>query len=224
MFKHVEDGSYVHFWNEDADALVEFVEAHEEAMFCSYNGSHYDQWILKAIAAGCDTEQVKEINDVLIGGDPDTPIWEHPYLADTWFRINDVDLMKDTQIGTSLKSIEGHLGMSVEESEVGFDVTHRLTDEERADVLRYCTHDVDATEDLLLVRRDYLDTKLTLGERAGLSPARRGTRWPFASRRRRRSWTHRPMTTSSYGTTWRPSDMHSRRRFPIAWRCTALRT
>jgi len=172
VFKHVSTGRREHFWNERADELIDFVEDHAEAMLVSYNGSHYDQWILKAIAAGCTPEEVKEINDAIIAGDPETPIWEHPYLAGTWFRVNDVDLMKDTQVGTSLKSIEGHLGMSVDESEVDFDVAHRLSEAERADVLRYCEHDVDATEGLLAVRRDYLETKLTLGERAGLTPAR----------------------------------------------------
>ena len=167
VFKH-SDGQYTHFWNEEAEDLIQFMEDNSEALFVSYNGSHYDQYIMKAIYAGCDAEQVKEVNDWIIGGEQG---WENPYLQDLYWKFNDVDLMKDTQIGTSLKSIEGHLGMSVEESEVDFTVTHKLSADERADVLHYCKHDVDATEQLLHIRKDYLETKITLGDRAGLSPA-----------------------------------------------------
>lgn len=170
VFKHTEDATYTHFWNEDADELLDFMADHSEAMFVSYNGSHYDQWIMRAIAAGCDAEQVKEVNDWIIEG-RGLP-WEMPYLAGVFWGFNDVDLMKDTQVGTSLKSIEGHLGMSVEETTVDFTVDHALDADERAEVLFYCTHDVDATEALLFLRHGYLETKLALGDRAGLDPAR----------------------------------------------------
>ena len=63
--------------------------------------------------------------------------------------------------------------MSIEESEVDFTHVEPLTDEERADVLEYCWHDVEATEELLLIERHgYLETKLHLGARAGLTPSK----------------------------------------------------
>lgn len=169
VFKHVGDKRREWFWNEDAEALREWMREMSDSFFVSFNGSHYDQYIMKAIFAGCSPEQVKEVNDWIISGEQG---WQHPYLERCYFRFNDVDLMKDTQQGTSLKSVEGHLGLSVEESEVDFTHEGRLTAAERADVLHYCMHDVDATEALLGLRRGYLETKLTLGERAGLSPGR----------------------------------------------------
>lgn len=161
-------GEKTHFWN-DPESLALFVDENEGSLFAGYNSSRYDQYILKAVLAGCDPEQVKEVNDWIIAGN--TP-WEHAYLADFYFRFNDVDLMKDVQMGTSLKSIEGHASMSVEESSVPFDIDRPLTAEERADVLEYCEHDVDAARVLLGMRGDYLSTKLALAERAGLAPER----------------------------------------------------
>ena len=169
VFKHRGSGEYTSFWN-DPEGLEEFMDSNEDALFVGYNSSHYDQYILKAILAGCDPEQVKEVNDWIIG--TDNQPWEHPFLKGFYCDLNDIDLMKDTQIGTSLKSIEGHAGMSVEESDVPFDIDRELTEEEREDVERYCRHDVDATAQLLEMRTDYLATKEKLGERAGLEPTR----------------------------------------------------
>lgn len=165
VFKERDTGEYTAIWN-DNDELREYMEDHEEALFASYNGAHYDQWIMRAILGGCGPEEVKEVNDWLVGTD-NLP-WEHPYLQGVFYAYNDVDLMKDTQYGTSLKSIEAHSGMSVEESEVPFDIDRALTPDEMDEVERYCRHDVDATEHLLGMRHDYLLTKATLGERAGL--------------------------------------------------------
>lgn len=167
VFKH--GGAYTSFWN-DPEGLEEFMDANEDALFAGFNSSHYDAYILKAILAGCDPEQVKEVNDWIVG--TDNQPWEHPYLKGFYYGFNDIDLMKDTQMGTSLKSIEGHAGMSVEESDVPFDIDRKLSAKERADVERYCRHDVDATEKLLAMREDYLTTKAKLGGRAGLEPER----------------------------------------------------
>lgn len=167
VFKDGED--YASFWN-DPEALKDYIDDNADALFVGYNSSRYDQYILKSILAGCDPEQVKEVNDYIIGTD-NLP-WEHPYLDDFYYPFNDVDLMKDTQMGTSLKSIEGHAGMSVEESNVPFDIDRELTGEEREEVEKYCRHDVYATAQLLEMRTDYLLTKANLGERAGLEAPR----------------------------------------------------
>lgn len=166
LFCFKENGKRTAIWN-DSDALKAFVDEHgSEAVFIGFNSSHYDQWIAKAIVTGCEPEQVKEVNDYIIG--TGNLAWEHPYLSGKFVDLNDVDLMKDTQYGTSLKSVEGHVGMSVEESSVPFDIDRPLTQAERDEVEAYCFHDVDATERLLELRTDYLDTKAELGLRAGL--------------------------------------------------------
>ena len=56
----------------------------------------------------------------------------------------------------SLKAIEGHLGLSVQESTVPFDIDRPLTEEERRETEFYCDHDVDTAERLIDIRKDYL--------------------------------------------------------------------
>ena len=155
-----QSGNYMSFWNDPAN-LCGYMDIHDDAVYVGFNSKHYDQYIVKTIAAGCTPEEVKEVNDFIIGGG--TP-WEHPYLCQQNFKFwfNNCDLMDDTQKGTSLKSIEGHLGMSIEESSVDFNYEKKLTKAQREEVERYCRHDVDATEKLLEIRRDYLETKMHL--------------------------------------------------------------
>ena len=60
------------------------------------------------------------------------------------------------QQGTSLKSIEAHLGMNIEETQVDFDIDRPLTTEELKLTIQYCKFDVQATEKLCEIRKDYL--------------------------------------------------------------------
>lgn len=167
-----QDGAYRSIWNDNA-ALREHVDSRADEVFAGFNSKHYDQYILKAIYAGCTPEEVKEVNDHIIGGGQG---WTHPYIADLPYRrrlyVHNTDLMDDVQKGTSLKSIEGHLGMSVEESSVPFDFEGALSEAQRGEVERYCRHDVDATERLLEIRWDYLETKLHLASLADIDPYR----------------------------------------------------
>lgn len=138
----------------------------EEGVYVGFNSKHYDQFIIKAIAAGFTTQEVKQVNDFIIGGGQG---WECPLLKDFYFRFNNVDIKDDMQMGLSLKAIEGHLGMSVQESTVPFDIDRPLTEEERREVEFYCDHDVDTTERVLDIRKDYLKNKIHIGRLAGLS-------------------------------------------------------
>lgn len=167
VFKSYSTGEYTSFWN-DADSLAEFVSENEEAVFAGFNSKHYDQYILKSILAGCEPEQVKEVNDWIVC--TDNQPWEHPYLQGQFFEFHNTDLMDDMMKGTSLKSIEGHLGMNIEESSVDFTYTRKLTKKQRTEVEHYCKHDVDATEELLNLRKDYLETKLHLASLADVEP------------------------------------------------------
>lgn len=169
VFKNHATGEHVAIWN-DNDELRDFMEEHEDALFVGFNSKRYDQYILKGIVKGLPPEEIKSINDWIIGTE-NLP-WEHPALEGFFYQFNDVDLMNDVQFGTSLKSFEAHSGMSVEESSVDFTVDHALSPDEMAEVERYCRHDVDATERLMVMRHDYLITKATLGQRAGLEVPR----------------------------------------------------
>ena len=137
----------------------------EESVYVGFNSKHYDQFIVKAISCGFTPQEVKKVNDYIIGGGQG---WECPLLKDFYFRFNNVDIKDDMQMGLSLKAIEGHLGMSVQESTVPFDIDRPLTEEERREVEFYCDHDVDTTEKLVELRKDSLKNKIHIGKLAGL--------------------------------------------------------
>ena len=164
VLKDKETGEYLVFHNDNEG--VRYCIS-DEAIYCGFNTKHYDQYIIKAICAGYSPEEVKQVNDWIIGGGQG---WQCPLLNGVYFRFNNVDIMDDVQMGLSLKAIEGHLGMSIEETEVDFNLDRPLTQEELVLTIKYCKHDVDATEKLCEIRKDYMRTKLNLGKRASIDP------------------------------------------------------
>ena len=168
VFKDKETGEYAVFHNDNA-GVKEFIS--DEAIYCGFNSKGYDQFIIKAICADFSPEEIKLLNDWLIASD-DNQGWQYPPLRGIYFRFNNIDIKDDVQIGHSLKDIEGHLGISIEETEVDFNLDRPLTVEELALTIKYCKHDVDATEKLSEIRKDYLRTKLNLGRRANIDPVK----------------------------------------------------
>ena len=162
IFKDIETGKYTCVHN-DNEELKECIS--EDCIYIGFNSKHYDQFIIKAICCGFTPQEVKPVNDFIIGGGQG---WECPMLRDFFFRFNNVDIKDDMQMGLSLKAIEGHLGLSVEESTVPFDIDRPLTEEELKETAKYCIHDVDTTEKLVELRKDYLKNKIHIGKLAGL--------------------------------------------------------
>lgn len=162
-FKDKETGRYTRIWN-DNDALCECIS--DDCIYIGFNSKHYDQFIIKAIVAGFTPEEVKRVNDYIIQGGQG---WECPLLEDVYLRFNNVDIRDDMQVGLSLKAIEGHLGLPIQESNVSFDIDRPLTEAERRETEFYCDHDVDTTEMIVDLRKDYLKNKINLGKLAGIS-------------------------------------------------------
>lgn len=79
------------------------------------------------------------------------------------------DLRDDCQDGISLKAIEAHLGIPIEETGVDFNIDRPLTESERRRTEYYCRYDVDATEILWKLRQGYLDNKVAVGAKRGLT-------------------------------------------------------
>ncbi len=139
-------------------------------LLCGFNNKHYDNHILKAAYIGLTPENIKRINDqIILEGVNGWDIW---LLKGEKFYIDSFDLKDDMQAGHSLKHIEGHLGMNIEESEVDFSIDRPLTDAELKSTIHYCKCDVDATEKLFHLRKNYLKNKINLGEKKGISLAR----------------------------------------------------
>ena len=157
VFKNKENGRHAIFHN-DNEGVREFIMDNE--IHCGFNTKGYDSAIIKAICAGFTPEEVKQVNDYIIAGGQS---WQCPLLQGIYHRFNNVDIMDDMQMGLSLKAIEGHLGMSIEETEVDFSLDRPLTKDELDLTVKYCKHDVDATEKVTEIRRNYLNNKIYLG-------------------------------------------------------------
>ena len=148
------------------NAAVREIVSDEDAVFVFFNGKHYDSYIVKAICAGFSPEEIKQVNDWIIAGNQG---WECPLLQGVRFWFNNIDIMDDMQMGLSLKAIEGHLGMDICETEVDFTLDRPLTKEELESTIFYCKHDVDATEKIIDLRKNYLQNKINIGKLAGLN-------------------------------------------------------
>ena len=162
VFKDKATGTHYIFHNDNL-GVREFIS--NDAIYCGFNTKHYDSHIIKAICAGLSPEEVKQVNDWIINGGQG---WGCPLLDRVFFRFNNVDIMDDMQMGLSLKAIEGHLGMSIEETEVDFNLDRPLTQEELDLTIKYCIHDVDATEKVTDIRKNYLKNKMYLGGLKGI--------------------------------------------------------
>ena len=165
-FKDKETGAYYHFHNDD-EGVRNFIN--ENGIYCGFNTKHYDSHITKAVVKGFSPEEVKQVNDWIISGNQG---WECPLLDGIYYRFNNVDIMDDMQMGLSLKAIEGHLGMNICESEVDFTLDRPLTPKEVLEVIEYNKADLDATERVTDIRKDYLNNKIYLGGLKGIEPSK----------------------------------------------------
>jgi len=163
VFKDKETGTFTVIHN-DNEALRSCIN--EDTIYIGFNSKHYDQYIIKGICADLSPQEVKLLNDYIIAGNQG---WQYPLLNGFYFTFNNVDIRDDTQQGLSLKAIEGHMGISIQETEVDFNLDRPLTKEELESTVFYCKHDVDATEKLTEIRKDYLKNKINLGRMAGLT-------------------------------------------------------
>lgn len=157
VFKDVDNGEYTVIHNDNA-AVKNFMTP--DNLIAGFNNKYYDNHIMKAILCDADNALVKEINDFIISG---RNAWEHWFIKENRCYFDSFDLRDDMQEGLSLKAIEAHLGMAIEETEVDFNIDRPLTPEELEKTIFYCKYDVDATEELFRLRQGYLRNKITLG-------------------------------------------------------------
>lgn len=165
VFLDISTGEYTVIHNDNV-AVRAYMSA-PERIFCGFNNKHYDNFVVKAICCGASPELVKQINDFIIVEDRSG--WEHWFLRQNKFWFDSFDLMDDTQTGTSLKHIEAHTFVDIEETEVDFSLDRPLTPKELQKTIKYCKWDVWNTAKHLSRRKGYLDTKLNVGRSIGLS-------------------------------------------------------
>lgn len=164
VFLDTTSGEFQVFHN-DNQGVRDYM-SQSEILFCGFNNKHYDNHILKAICCDADPTLVKQISDFIIV--EERPGWEHWFLRQSKFWFDNFDLMDDTQVGTSLKHIEAHMGWNIEETQVDFSLDRPLTPEEIESTVFYCKWDVKATAKLLTLRKGYLEAKINVARTKGI--------------------------------------------------------
>lgn len=154
--------------SDDADARDKLLQImRSDFAMCGYNIKGYDLVIANAIYQGFTPEQVKIVNDLIIDKSSMFKTKEHlrlkPFANRKLAGVVYQDLMDD---GTgSLKEKEAILGLDIKESDVSFD-KEDLTEEDKAEVILYCKHDVYAAAEFFRqIVAPYTRTKLALGKK-----------------------------------------------------------
>lgn len=163
VFKDI-DKSVLAIFHNDFVGLSDFIQG---KTLVGYNNYWYDDHILHAMLDLRTPQQLKALNDRIIGGEK---------LRIINYKFDSLDCFQQIDVGMpGLKKVEGNMGKMILESSVSFNIDRPLTDEEYADVLEYCKYDVDVTIDIYKERLDsYFKPKESLLEMLGDD---RGRRW-----------------------------------------------
>lgn len=165
IFKPIDEKNYIVIHN-DNYKLKEFL-SQKNIIIGGFNNKHYDDWILLTMLLGGSNVEVKRHNDFIINGN--NP-WEFTFIQFQKKPFKSFDLRDDiSDIGISLKAIEGNLKLPIVESSVSFDINRPLTSNELDEVILYCKNDVDATIKLYYERKEYIESKKIVGKMYGLT-------------------------------------------------------
>lgn len=143
------------------EGLAQFIKGHT---LIGYNNYFYDDHIIDGMLKGWSQQQIKDLNDRIIGGQKQRP--------KTGFRSLDCFQQIDNSF-PSLKKIEGNLGKRIYESSVPFDIDRPLTKEEWVESVNYCSYDVDGVILIYQMReKSYFQPKQSLVDMVG-----KGEKW-----------------------------------------------
>ena len=120
VFKTLSDQKYTIIHN-NRNELEEFYNKNKNNLFVGYNNKHYDDLILKGILSKADPYVISKL---ILSGESQYRIMKALKIEN--ININSFDLMQDIK-GLSLKEVEAYLEMSIEESDVGFEIDRQLT-------------------------------------------------------------------------------------------------
>ena len=155
----------IYFHNSLPNDLWNFIQAYDPILI-GYNCNNYDKWILKCWLAGYTPEELKRVNDYIIGGgngwDEDCGYIKLPI---HWDLFNEINPRK------SLKEIEGNLRLDITETTVPFDLPTKWTREQFEEVLYYCTSDVKALIPLFEKLKVGYKSKYIIAKFGNIDPA-----------------------------------------------------
>ena len=141
-------------------ALQNLYDQYKNDIWVGFNSRNYDQYIIRAIL--CDLDP-KALNDWIIKDGKKG--YEFSRLLRKIHLIN-FDVMPNPPVG--LKTMEGFMGSNIKESDVDFDIDRPLTQEEIAETVKYCTHDVEQTIEVFCERIDQFNAMMAIVQAFGL--------------------------------------------------------
>ena len=153
-----------------AEELKDYYYKHSTDIFVGFNIKGYDQFIMRYIIISALNPEhkanPKDLSDWIVSGNDGwtyvdgsaKPGCDIP--NELWkIHLNIYDVQSSFSRDTSLKQIEGFRGISIEETDVDFNIDRELTDEEIRRTVKYCKHDVEATAWIFLQKKVYEDFK-----------------------------------------------------------------
>lgn len=159
------------YTSDDPQAALKLKEDLSTGVVCGYNIKRYDLIIAKCLFSGFSPEKLRIANDLLINPEsvnytPEAARIES-YIKFGWNGAEAWQDLLDDSV-KSLKDKECSLGMDIRETTVPFD-KEDLTEQDKADIIYYCKHDVYALHVLYVTTsKPYVDTKIQLCDTFGL--------------------------------------------------------
>ena len=137
------------------EELRNFYDKYKEDIFVGYNSRMYDQWILKGLLLNKDPYVIN--NSLINEGKSGYQIIKNA----NKIPLNNFDISTGFH---SLKQLEGFMGSRIKETSIPFDINRELTEDEKLEIIDYCTHDVEQTIEVFNYRKEEFDSQLSLIE------------------------------------------------------------
>lgn len=135
----------------------------------SFNGNHYDQWMISAALMGFDNERLKKMSDrIILSGDPawktcrkfDVEIPRNAYGKLLW---NHIDLIDVAHGQASLKIYGGRLN-APKLQDLPIKPDDNIRPEDRSLMWQYCLNDLETTELLYLELEKEVELRISMSK------------------------------------------------------------
>lgn len=160
VFKPLND-DYIVVTSDDK-SIINLYDIYLHSILFGFNIKNYDMKILNAISSNVSTDRIYQLSKNIINKVEDEldniSFWNKYLFSD----------LRDDWKGGSLKEFESNKGIDIEETEIDFNKS-LVNQKEKDLIIKYCKHDVLATELLFKEREDYINAKLQLAELYNIS-------------------------------------------------------
>lgn len=138
----------------DKEKLKKVYDESRNDIWVGFNIRWYDQYIFKSILLGINP---KAVSDWIVTGGKEGWRFSNSFNS---VPLVFYDVMSSLDRG--LKYFEGSMGNSVRESSVPFNIERKLTTSEIAEVIKYCTHDVEQTIEVFIRRKSDFEAQVQM--------------------------------------------------------------